>query len=1003
MLRLLIALALLTLLGFPAESQQEPPFIAEQDPLTPQDEAKRLIIPPGFELQLVACEPDIVKPINMAFDDRGRLYVTNSIEYPFPAKDPSKTRDTIKILEDFGPDGRARKISTTVTNLNIPIGLYPTYDGVICHSIPKIWKCTDADKDGVCEKREPLYGDIGTRDTHGQTSAFTPGLDGWWYACHGFANDSTLKSATTDSVIKMHSGNTYRFRPDGSKIEYYSHGQVNPFGLCFDPLGNLYSADCHSFPIYQLLRGAWYPTFDGVHDGLGVGPNIMTHLHGSTAIGGIVWYAATQYPEKYRGSVFVGNPVTGSIDLDRLEVHGSSYKAIEQPDFLKSNDRWFRPVDLKLSPDGTIYIADFYNRIIGHYEVPLNHPGRDHDRGRIWRIVYKGDGAAAPKPMPDLFTLGAPELVKLLDDDNLQVRYRATNQLADRIGKAGDDEVRKALDGTKYQKAHALWVLERHGVLDEAAVRKLASDPDRIVRVHVMKALCERPKWTFESALAREKLKDEDPYVKRAAAEGLGLHPAMDNIKPLIELWASAPKDDTHLIHMARMSLRDQLLPTGSFGSLGAILGNDKEALARVANVCVGVKTEESGVFALAWMMSQPLEGGSIAGFLKHVLRYGPPEAITSCFDYAKGLASKPPREQIALVRAVTQGCQERGVKLPEGYAPWAKGIVAAALAVEDRGTVQDALKLCREVKIEGVYDEVETLAIRGKNNDLRFAAIDALPQLDQKRTIATLSKIISNSEETAGTRLKAVNSLSSLNRPDARDELIALLKTASTGTAVAIANGLAQTNEGADKLLTAVSEGKAPPRVLVDRSVAGRLRTGKPKELVERLDKLVKDVPPEDDRINQLIAARRKGFAEAKPNVQHGSELFAKTCAGCHRLDGKGNKVGPELDGVWSRGVERLMEDVLDPNRNVDQAFRATLIKTTDGRVISGLVMREEGQILVVQEAADKETRVALKDIEARVLSQLSPMPANVTEPLSEPDFYDLMGYLLQPRGTQK
>jgi putative heme-binding domain-containing protein len=247
------------------------------------------------------------------------------------------------------------------------------------------------------------------------------------------------------------------------------------------------------------------------------------------------------------------------------------------------------------------------------------------------------------------------------------------------------------------------------------------------------------------------------------------------------------------------------------------------------------------------------------------------------------------------------------------------------------------------------------------------------------------------------------VTSLSSMNRPDARDELLAQLKTASHATAVAIAAGLAQTNEGAEKLLAAIGEGKASPRLLADKGVEGRLRAGKPKELVERLDRIVKDLPPEDDRINKLIAARKKGFGAAKPDAAHGLEIFTKTCAGCHRLDGKGQKVGPELDGVWGRGVERLLEDVLDPNRNVDQAFRATLIKTTDGRVISGLVLREEGAILVVQEAADKETRVPLKDIDQRVLSQLSPMPTNVTEALSEPDLYDLMTYLLQPRGGTK
>ncbi|HZE97680.1 MAG TPA: PVC-type heme-binding CxxCH protein, partial [Planctomycetota bacterium] len=976
--------------------------VAQQEALSPQDELKRFSLPPGFEIQLVASEPDIIKPMNLAFDDRGRLLCTQSVEYPFPAKDPAAARDTVKVLENFGPDGKAGKISTYVSGLNIPIGVYPTADGVICYSIPKIWKYSDADNDGVCEKREPLYGDIGTRDTHGMTNAFTPWIDGWWYACHGFSNDSTLKSASTDSQIKMHSGNTYRFRPDGTKVEYYTHGQVNPFGLCFDPLGNLYSADCHSLPIYELLRNGWYPTFDGLNDGLGNAPNIMSHLHGSTAIGGIVWYAATQFPEPYRETVFVGNPVTGRIDLDKLEKHGSSFKAIEQPDFLRSDDRWFRPVDLKLAPDGSIYVADFYNRIIGHYEVPLTHPGRDHERGRIWRIVYKGDGAAV-KSMPDLTKLGAADLVALLKDDNLQVRVRATNQLADRIGKAGLDEVRKALDGTPTQKAHCLWVLERLGVLDEGIVRKLAADADRLVRVHVLKALGERPAWTFEGDLVRGMLQDADAFARRAAAEALGLHPANGNIKPLIELWASAPKDDTHLIHMARMTLRDQLVPAGAFAALPALLGNDKAALGRVANVCVGVKTEESGSFALAWMQSEKLDGAAIAGFLKHVIRYGPLESMGSAFALASGMSSRPPREQLGLVRSVSQGCQERGYKTPEAFAPWARGTVSAALAVEDKGVVQEALKLCREVKIDGVYDEVEALALRGKHQDLRAAAIDALPQLDAKRTIATLGKIIATPDENANLRLKAVQSLAGMNRPDARDELLAQLKTASHATAVAIAAGLAQTNEGADKLLAAVGEGKASPRLLADKAVDGRLRAGKPKELIARLDKIQKDLPPEDDRINKLIAARKAGYGASKPSAAHGAELFAKTCAGCHRLDGKGQKVGPELDGVWGRGVERLLEDVLDPNRNVDQAFRATLIKTTDGRVLSGLVLREEGAVLVVQEAVDKETRVPLKDIDQRVLSQLSPMPQNVTEPLSEPDFYDLMSYLLQPRSTQK
>jgi hypothetical protein len=195
----------------------------------------------------------------------------------------------------------------------------------------------------------------------------------------------------------------------------FAHGQVNPFGLTFDPLGNLYSADCHTRPQYLLLRGAHYPSFGKPDDGLGFGPEMIAHDHGSTGIAGTVYYAADHFPPAYRGTLFNGNPVTNKVNHDTLEWHGSSPRAVEQPDFLTSDDPWFRPVDLVLGPDGALYLADFYNRIIGHYEVDLAHPGRDRTSGRIWRIVYRGPDGKGPVPTaPDLSAASAEALVNAL-------------------------------------------------------------------------------------------------------------------------------------------------------------------------------------------------------------------------------------------------------------------------------------------------------------------------------------------------------------------------------------------------------------------------------------------------------------------------------------------------------------------------------------------------------------------------------------------------------------
>src|SRR6516225_1437704 len=467
-----LGIVLLTGMG---AAQAPPPLIAPTEPRTAEEELKGLHVPPGFIVQLVAKEPKVKKPINIAFDAMGRLWVTESVEYPFPAPSGRKGKDTVKILEDFGPDGEARKITTFADGLNIPIGVLPMSDGAIVYSIPNIYYMTD--KDGKADRREVLLSTYGFGDTHGMTGEFQWGFDGWIYACHGFSNTSKVKGKGPDTIT-MTSGNTYRFKPNGSRLEHFTHGQVNPFGLTFDPLGNLYSCDCHSRPIYQLLRGAYYPSFGAPHDGLGFGPEVMTHDHGSTAIAGITYYAADHFPPEYRDTVFIGNVVTNRINHDRLERHGSTLLGIQQPDFLTSDDPWFRPVDIKLGPDGALYVADFYNRIIGHYEVPLTHPGRDRQRGRIWRIVYRGPGGQrAVPPRADWTKASVGELVGDLGHTNLAVRLKAANQLVERGGQSGIEVVRAALarEGTlPRQRVHGLWVLSRLGVLDDPTLEAAA-------------------------------------------------------------------------------------------------------------------------------------------------------------------------------------------------------------------------------------------------------------------------------------------------------------------------------------------------------------------------------------------------------------------------------------------------------------------------------------------------------------------------------------------------
>jgi putative heme-binding domain-containing protein len=1012
-----LSLALLAVAGV-GLSQDKPtdPYaehIAPTEPLKPEDEVKAFHLPPGFEAQLVAAEPDIHKPLNLAFDDRGRLWVSETVEYPFAFDKDGKPfhRDAVKILEDIGPDGRARKITTFTDKLDIPIGLLPLSNYALIFSIPNIWRVDYAPggKSGECKV---FLGEIGNRDTHGLTSAFTIGFDGWIYACHGYANTSEVKGADNQSIV-MNSGNTYRFRPDGSHVEYFTHGQVNPFGIAFDPLGNLFTCDCHTKPAMLLLRGAYYDSFGKPHDGLGYAPEMVDRYDDSTAIAGIAYYAADQFPSEYRGDLFIGDVVTNNIVQFTPHWHGSS-PTTTMSYFLKSSDRWFRPVAITLGPDGALYVADFYNRIIGHYEVPLDHPGRDRERGRIWRIVYRGeDGKGKPGPIPDFTKETVKDLVKDLSNPILAVRMKATNQLAERADKEIDELVLAGMNpkSAAFQRSHGLWVLERRGKLDEKVLSAACADEDRGVRVHAQRVLSERKNLSDqERELVLAGLKDKDAFVQRCAADALGRHPKPENINALMALRAAAPKDDTHLIHTVRMALRDTLLLPETWDYLAkAWSKQDAKEAAReklaLVDIALGAHTAESAGFLMTEIPHLGNDQGQRVSAVHHVARHGKPEIADTLLDFVVKDNPSNLEYQTALFHAIEQGTQERGAKLSDGARAWATDLTGKLLASKKANEVLSGVTLAGSLQLEGAQDQLDAIAANSKApENQRIAAFNSLAAIDAKKHTALLGHILGDANEPFPVREQAANVLARLNHGEAHQQLLNALPTAPARLQSIIAVDLASSPVGGEKLLDAVKAGKASARLLQERPVEIRLQQANLPNLKERLAKLTEGLPPAAKRMEELMAARRKGFADAKTrDLEAGAKVFEKSCAICHQLSGKGAKIGPQLDGIGIRGLDRLLEDVLDPNRNVDQAFRLTRLELKSGQIVEGLMLREEGAVYVIADNQGKEVRVEKNKVEERTTQQRSPMPDNFVDQVSEADFNNLMAFLLEQRAAKE
>lgn len=1033
----------------------------------PQEERAQFHLPPGYEIQLVAAEPEMQKPMNLAFDSAGRVWVTGSTLYPWPAKrdaldqpiatfekywsdtaiafraaatppePPEHGRDTVRILSDFGPDGRARKVTVFADGLNIPIGVLPLPrapgakgDSALVYSIPAIWRLTDTDGDGRADLREKLYDGFGFKDTHGMSSSYWLWLDGWVYGTHGFSNQSEVRDRSGHTTT-LSSGHTYRFRPDGSRFEIFTRGQTNPFGLAFDARGDVYTADSHSKPVYLLVPGGSYEGLGLVGDGLGFGPPITLDDHGSTAIAGIAHYSATQFPPEYRGNLFNGNPVTRRINRDRLDWHGATPQAARQPDFLTSDDPSFRPIQVKLGPDGALWIADFYNPIIGHYEVPLTHPGRDHSHGRVWRIVWRGLDGAVPAPtLPDLTREDPAGLARKLADPNLVVRSIAAAELVTRPdGNAAVPALRTAAsrliagtDATADESAAValLMTLDRLGRCDDELLRRALLRPQSDVAVAALRVLAARAELPANAeewirgvlgkgqpaALAQTKGKAKTTrsevgpygpeYATRIVAEIFQRHPQPWQPPLILALLAQAPAADTELIYALRVALKTHALAADA--ETMRRWSTEPATAERIADVCLAVPTGAAAEYLLGHLQSTKFSGPRAGDYARHAVLQLPAENFSTIEPLFRSVANAPFAQRAMFAEGLALVAAKPGRTLPAEIDAWMREQLATAIVHKDGALAYRAIVAVKDLHFPEKIAPLRRVALDPVISDRTRTA--ALKSLEPNEAISeqTLIEVLAGPNSNA-LRRAAADSLGTADASAAaRAALVAAFPSASADLALGLATALAKSDAGAADLLELAASGRVRPALLRHRYVATAFEK-RPAPLRERAGELTRALPPEDARLDAVIAQRVGAAGAFKASAERGAAVFTTHCAVCHRFRNTGGSLGPSLDGLGSRSVARVIEDILDPSRNVDPAFRMTSVTLKNGETKSGLNQRDQGDRLVLTDpATTQEISLAKADIAEVTPSAVSPMPATFETVLPEGELFDLIEYLRAP-----
>jgi putative heme-binding domain-containing protein len=963
------------------------PALAQPAP-DPELERKSFTVADGFEVSLYAADPMLAKPIQMNFDPAGRLWVATSEIYP-QIKPGQEADDKVLILEDADGNHRADKVTVFARGLLIPTGVLPGDGGAYVANSTEIVHFTDTDGDGKADQRRVVLSGFGTEDTHHIIHTFRWGPDGTFYFNQSVYIHSHVETPWGPRILNA--GGTWAYRPDTERLEVFSRGLINHWGHAWDRYGDSFMTDgAGDGGIHYAFPGVCFWSLNDQ------APRILHPVEhglnrGSPKFAGVEVISGRHFPDDWQGDAITNDFRANRVARFKLSEDGAGFASKLMPDVIRSTDKAFRPVDVKMGPDGALYIADWYNPIINHGEVDFRDPRRDKTHGRIWRLTAKG------RPMVERPKLAGASVEALLDqlkapeDYTRQQARLALREMDKGAVTAALDKWTSALPAEEeFTRLQALWTYQTINVPRGELVRGLLDAKDPGVRVAATRVL---GAWSGQVGpgvidLLEKGVADAHARVRLESVRALATvkEPrAMEVAMRVLDLPMDAFLD--YALYLTANDLAPVWLPEFQAGRL--TFGHNMK---QVEFVLKAIRNPEAIRPLVEEFRSGKVSPESRRDVAELIASLGRPEDLAVLFDAAVSERT-PGAMRVGLLQALERVARQRNIK-PKSDLAALKAILTGA----DDAVTAAALRLAGVLKATSFRGEMIEWTKSPDRGNLIHAAIDALADLGDAESVKALVEIAGPNHNTTQ-RLWASAALAQIDTKraaplaaaalasdnafeiDLGPILGAFLKKKDGVPALAPALASAKLSQDTAKLaLRAVySLGHSEP-ALVDPLKAAAKIAAQAKQL-------------SDEEMKQLMAD-----VQAKGDAARGEAIFRRAdtaCFRCHAIAGAGGTLAPDLVSAGSAPVDYLIDSILLPSKAIKEGYHAVIVETKDGDQLTGIKVRQTDRDLILRDAVQDEVVVPLDTIKGKPREAGSMMPAGLADPLTRQELVDLVRFL--------